>query len=47
MENKNQTSSDPQESEKSHGLLNILKIIFLVAVLVGAWFVLDRLISGK
>jgi hypothetical protein len=33
--------------EKSSGLVNILKLIFLVAVLIGAWFLLDWLINGK
>jgi hypothetical protein len=47
MEKNNQTPSDSQDSKKSHGLLNILKLIILVTVLIGAWFLLDRLISGK
>jgi flagellar basal body-associated protein FliL len=47
MEKNNQTPSDAQDSKKSHGLLNILKLIILVAVLVGAWFLLDWLISAK
>ncbi len=47
MEQKSQTPSEPQGSEKSQGLLNILKLIFLAAVLIGAWFVLDWLINGK
>ena len=33
--------------EKSSGLENILKFIFLAAVLIGAWFLLDWLINGK
>jgi hypothetical protein len=37
----------PQDAEKSHGLANIVRMIILFAVLVGAWFLLDRLISGK
>lgn len=47
LEKDNQTPSEPQSPEKSHGLLNILKLIFLIAVLVGAWFLLDWLINGK
>ena len=46
MEKENQTPPEPQDDEKSHGLLNILKLIFLVVVLVGAWFLLDWLING-
>jgi hypothetical protein len=38
---------ETQDAEKGHGLRNILKIIFLVSVLAGAWFLLDRLINGK
>lgn len=37
----------PQDPEKSHGLTNIMRMIILLAVLVGAWFLLDKLISGK
>jgi len=47
MKMDNHTPTDPQDSDTSHGLLNILKIIFLIAVLAGAWIVLDWLISGK
>jgi hypothetical protein len=47
MEKDKQTPSEPQEPEKSHGLSNILRIIILVAGLVGAWFLLDWLINGK
>jgi hypothetical protein len=42
-----QAQSDPQDPEKSHGLQNIIKTIILVLALVGAWFLLDWLISGK
>jgi len=46
--NKNQQAqSDVRDPEKSHGLLNIFKIIILVLILIGAWFLLDWLISGK
>jgi flagellar basal body-associated protein FliL len=47
MKKNNQAQSDSQDSEKSHGILNILKMIILVLILVGAWFLLDWLISGK
>ncbi|MGE5173508.1 MAG: hypothetical protein ACM3MD_06740 [Betaproteobacteria bacterium] len=47
MKKKSKTPSEPQGSAKSQGLPNILKLIFLAAVLIGAWFVLDWLISGK
>ena len=48
MEKNNRTPSDPQDSEEQgHGLLNILKMLIFVAILVGAWFLLDRLINGK
>ena len=33
--------------EQSRGLLNVLKLLFLAAVLVCAWFLLDWLINGK
>ncbi len=36
-----------QDPEKSRALENVLKLILLAAVLIGAWFLLDRLISGK
>jgi hypothetical protein len=47
MKKDNQAHSDAQEPEKSHGLLNILKMIILISILVGAWFLLDWLINGK
>jgi len=47
MKKDNQAQSEQQDPEKSHGLLNILKIIILVLVLVGAWYLLDWLINGK
>jgi hypothetical protein len=43
-EGKNTT---PEGAEKSHGLSNILRMIILVAVLAGAWFLLDWLINGR
>ena len=47
MEKNNQARSDSQGTEKSHGLLNVLKMIILVLILIGAWFLLDWLINGK
>jgi hypothetical protein len=47
MEKNNQTQSDSQDPDRSRGLQNILKVIILIAVLVGAWFLLEWLISGK
>jgi len=43
----NQEPSDPEAPEKDPGYRNVLSWIFLIAVLVGAWFLLDRLINGK
>jgi hypothetical protein len=42
-----QPQSEPPGPEKSQGLMNLLRLIFLVAVLAGAWFLLDWLINGK
>jgi hypothetical protein len=47
MEKKNHTQPEPPNSEASHGYQNILKMIIFIAVLVGAWILLDWLISGK
>jgi hypothetical protein len=47
MDKNNQKQADPQNSEESHGYQNILKMIIFIAVLVGAWFLLDWLINGK
>jgi hypothetical protein len=47
MEKDTQTPPGPQRPEEGQGLLNIMKLIFLVAVLAGAWFLLDWLINGK
>jgi hypothetical protein len=38
---------ESRDPEKSQGLMNLLKLIILVAVLAGAWFLLDWLINGK
>ena len=42
--NKPEKTEEPQQGSL---LLNIGKIIFLIAVLVAAWFILDWLVSGK
>lgn len=47
MEKNNKTSPDFEDPEKDPGFRNVLKLIFLVAVLTGAWFLLDWLINGK
>jgi hypothetical protein len=47
MDKNRQASQEPKDQEESHGLMNILKLIFLIAVLVGAWFLLDHLMSGN
>lgn len=47
MEKNSKTSSDSQNPEKDPGCRNILKLIILIAVLVGAWFLLEQLINGK
>ena len=47
MEKKNQTQPERPDPEESHGYQNIMKMIILIAVLVGAWILLDWLISGK
>jgi len=47
MEKNKQTPSEPRDPEESHGYQNIMKMIILIAVLVGAWILLDWLISGK
>jgi hypothetical protein len=44
---KGQTTFDSQNPEKDPGYRNVLKLIILIVVLVGAWFMLERLINGK
>jgi hypothetical protein len=46
-EKNREASSGSKDPEKSHGFLNILQIIFLIAALVAAWFVLDWLMGSK
>ena len=47
MEENRQTSSDSQKPEKDPGYRNVLRLIILIAVLVGAWYLLEWLINGK
>jgi hypothetical protein len=42
----NNQPEKPEEPQEGNLWLNIGKILFLVAVLVAAWYVLDRLIGG-
>jgi hypothetical protein len=37
----------PEEPQQGNPWLNIGKIIFLIAALVAAWFVLERLMGSK
>lgn len=43
----NKEPEKPGEPQQGNLWLNIGKIIFLIAVLVAAWFILDWLIGGK
>jgi hypothetical protein len=43
---KEKQSGSP-DAEKDPGFRNIFKWIILIAVLAGAWFLLDWLINGK
>ena len=38
---------EPEESESESAWKNIGKILFLIAALVAAWFVLERLMGSK
>ena len=40
-------SHDPDETETGSAWKNIGKTIFLIAALVAAWFVLERLMGNK
>ncbi len=44
-----QVEHTPSSGEEGEGslLLNIGKILFLIAVLVAAWFLLERLMGNK
>jgi len=43
----NSASEKPEEPQQGNLWLNIGKIIFLVVVLVAAWYILEWLIEGK
>ncbi len=45
MGKKSQTTADSQDPEKDPGFRNIARLIFLFAVLVAAWFLLDWFIK--
>lgn len=44
---KNDAPKKPEEPREGGLWLNIGKNIFLVSVLVAAWYLLDRLIGGR
>jgi hypothetical protein len=43
----NSKPENPEEPRESGLWLNIAKIVFLVAVLIAAWFILEWLMRGK
>jgi hypothetical protein len=43
----NSKPENPEEPRESSLWLNIAKIVFLVAVLIAAWFILEWLMRGK
>lgn len=43
---KKRNTETPGQEEQGHLWKNIGKIVFLLASLAAAWFVLDRLING-
>lgn len=43
----NRSQNEPEEQEEGSAWKNIGKIIFLIATLVAAWFVLERLMGSK
>jgi len=47
MQQDKQTPAEPEEPGEGNLLLNIGKTVFLVAVLVAAWFFLDWLMGSK
>jgi hypothetical protein len=47
MNKNSRTPADSQEPEKDPGFRNIAMWIFLIAVLIGAWLLLDWLINGR
>jgi hypothetical protein len=47
VEKNKQASSDSQNPEKDPGCRNVLKLIILIVILAGAWYLLEWLINGK
>ena len=43
----NKEPAKPEQPEEGSFWLNFGKIVFLVAVLAAAWFILERLMGGK
>ncbi len=43
----NEGPEKPEEQEQGSAFLNIGKTIFLIASLVAAWFILDKLMGSK
>ena len=43
----NKEPEKPEEQEQGSALLNIGKIVFLIAALVAAWFILEKLMGSK
>ncbi len=43
----NEEPDGPERAPEGRLWLNIAKLVFLVAALVAAWFILDWLIGGK
>ena len=43
----NEGPEKPEEQEQGRAFLNIGKIVFLIAALVAAWFILEKLMGSK
>jgi hypothetical protein len=43
----NKGPEKPGEQEQGSAFVNIAKIIFLIAALVAAWFILEKLMGSK
>jgi hypothetical protein len=43
----NKEPEKPEEQEQGSAFVNIGKIIFLIAALVAAWFILEKLMGSK
>jgi hypothetical protein len=43
----NEGPEKQQEQEQGSAFLNIGKIVFLIAALVAAWFILEKLMGSK